>query len=287
MRLEIRHVTRYAFDAPVRRLIQSHRLWPSEFAGQRVGDWNVEMEGAVMGAGFRDGAGDWTRTAALRGPVEEVEVVVEGVVETEDLAGVLRGHREKVPPSAYLVNTRATHVTAEIRDLAAETLAGHDGEETLGHAHRLCHAVTDTVAYAPGETGTETTAAEALAGGRGVCQDQTHLLIALARASGIPARYVAGHLFATGTERGAGASHAWAELHVGDLGWVGFDATNRCCPDDRYVRLCSGFDARDGAPIRGMVEGQAQERLDVTVSVTEAAGQSQTQDGDASSQRQQ
>ena len=66
---------------------------------------------------------------------------------------------------------------------------------------------------------------------------------------------------------GAQASHAWAEIHVDGLGWVGFDAANNCCPDDRYVRLCSGFDAFDAAPIRGLAMGRGDEDLEVAVAV--------------------
>ena len=63
------------------------------------------------------------------------------------------------------------------------------------------------------------------------------------------------------------AAHAWAEVHVAGLGWVGFDPANRCCPDDRYIRLGSGLDAQDAAPIRGIARGVGAESLDVTVAV--------------------
>ena len=110
-----------------------------------------------------------------------------------------------------------------------------------------------------------TTAAEALALGKGVCQDMTHALIALAHAAAMPARYVTGYLL-TDDEEGE-AAHAWAELHVDGLGWIGFDPANRCCPDDRYIRLGSGRDAREAAPIRGVSRGGAGEAMDVTVVV--------------------
>ena len=276
MRLSVRHVTRYVFEAPVKRLIQSHRLWPSEHGGQRIQSWQVDTGPAMIGAGFRDGAGDWTQTVSMKGPVTEFAITVSGVVETEDLSGVLRGYREQVPASAYLTSTRATAPTVELRTLAADALDGLDGASTLDRAHALARAVHDAIAYAGGRTEPATTAAEALEGGQGVCQDQTHVLIALAHIADIPARYVTGYLFATEDSVGAEASHAWAELFVGGLGWVGFDAANGCCPDARYIRLGSGFDASDGAPIRGVVEGAATETLEVSVAVTQG-GQQQVQ----------
>jgi len=72
------------------------------------------------------------------------------------------------------------------------------------------------------------------------------------------------------------ASHAWAEVHLQGLGWVGFDAANKICPDDRYVRLSTGLDYRDAAPVSGMVVGLAAETMNVAIR-GEATGQSQSQ----------
>ncbi|MFD1341472.1 transglutaminase family protein [Litorisediminicola beolgyonensis] len=287
MRLSVRHTTTYRFETPVRRLVQSHRLWPSRFSGQDVIEWSVTVPGALRGASFRDGAGDWTETISVTGPVEELVIEVAGEVETRDLAGVLKGHRELVPPSAYLTATKQTFADADIRTLARDALDGVSAEAGLDRAHALARAVAEAVEYVPGETEPATTAAEALAGGKGVCQDHTHVLIAAAQASDIPARYVTGYLMAGDQSNGTEASHAWAELFVPVLGWVGFDAANSCCPDDRYVRLGSGYDAQDAAPIRGVVSGQSDEALEVAVSVQPSGqSQSQSQSGDAQTQQQ-
>ena len=95
----------------------------------------------------------------------------------------------------------------------------------------------------------------------------THALIALAHCAGLPARYVTGYLL-TGDDLAAGeAAHAWAEIYNDDLGWIGFDPANRCCPDERYIRLGSGRDAREAAPIRGVSRGGGGEAMDVSVVV--------------------
>ncbi|ETX30601.1 transglutaminase family protein [Roseivivax isoporae] len=285
MKLHVRHETRYAFDAPVKRLVQSHRLWPADNAAQRVLSWSVDVPGGVVGASFRDGAGDMTQTVSVRGPVTELTVTVEGQIETADTAGVLKGHRELVPPSAYLTATRRTALTAELRGLSRDALDGLEGAGTLDRAHALMRAVANAIAFVPGETEPATTASEALNGGQGVCQDHTHVLIAIAQAADIPARYVTGYLLSTADSVGDEAGHAWAELWVDGLGWVGFDAANRKCPDATYVRLGSGFDSHDAAPIRGVLHGQAGETLGVSVSVSQA-GQAQQQSQGAG-QRQQ
>ncbi|MFM7443816.1 MAG: transglutaminase domain-containing protein [Tabrizicola sp.] len=267
MRLTVDHVTRYRYDAPVRSVVQSHRLAPSAFAGQKVIDWEVTVSGGTRGARHRDGAGDVVQGWTIAGPAAEVSVHVRGTVETEDLAGVLRGHREAVAPECYLRETLPTRIDIALAELAASA----SGADTLALAHALCAAVSDAIAYRPGVTHAHTTAAEALALGEGVCQDHSHALIALARQRGVPARYVSGYLFATEDGTPHEAAHAWAELHIAGLGWVGFDAANRCCPDARYIRLGSGFDAQDAAPIRGIARGVAVEDMDVTVAVLQSA----------------
>jgi transglutaminase-like putative cysteine protease len=281
MILTVHHVTTYRYAQPVRGVVQSHRLTPARCEGQRVLSWDIAVSDGVAGGGFRDGAGDWVQSHSAHGPLSEITVTVTGRVETADLAGVLRGHRERIPPEAYVRETGPTRADAALRDLGREALAA--ATDALDGAHRLSAAVTAAIAYRPGTTHAHTTAAEALSLGEGVCQDHAHALIAAARSQGLPARYVCGYLAAGGQvqaqdgqsqTQGGGyeAAHAWAEIWVEGLGWVGFDAANACCPDARYIRLGSGLDARGAAPIRGIARGDGQESLDVTVAV-EAAQQ--------------
>lgn len=268
MRLSVRHDTVYQFEQPMRFVTQSHRLRPAANAGQRVLDWSVRAAGADFGAAFVDGAGDAVNTMTVQGPVERIVVEVEGTVETASTAGVLRGHRETVSPRVYLQSTRATEVNRLLLELRDTALSGVRGGGELERAHRLSAGVADAIAYVTGATGAQTTAADALTLGQGVCQDMAHALIALAHAADLPARYVTGYL-RTGEDIEAGeAAHAWAEIFVEGLGWVGFDPANRCCPDEHYVRLGSGRDAREAAPIRGVSRGGGGEAMDVSVVVS-------------------
>ncbi|WP_374292851.1 transglutaminase family protein [Paenirhodobacter enshiensis] len=265
MILSVNHVTTYRYDAPMRFAVQSLRLFPSRFDGQRAVRWDVSVEGGLRGGSFRDGAGDKVEGWSLRGPVEEVRVLVSGEIETTDTAGVLRGHREIVNPLAYLRETDATWIDDALRDLAETASAGTT--DNLDRAHRLSHAVSGAIAYVPGVTHARTTAAEALEQGEGVCQDHTHALIACARAVGMPARYVSGYLHATTDGTPHEAAHAWAEIWVGNIGWIGFDAANVCCADSNYIRLGSGLDAHEAAPIRGIAQGEGREEMEVSVAL--------------------
>ncbi|TVP72244.1 MAG: transglutaminase family protein [Rhodobacteraceae bacterium] len=267
MILTVLHKTRYVFAAPVGGIVQSLRMTPTKSDSQRVLDWSIEVPGAVLGTPMRDGAGDILQTVSVRARSEQIEVTVRGTVETTDTAGILRGHRERVPPRAYLRGSIRTEPNRAIIDLVDATLSGMNSATLLERAHALSAAVSEALPYTPGSTDAHTTAADAMTAGKGVCQDHAQVLIACAHLAGLPARYVSGYLNATEDGSPHEASHAWAEIFIDSLGWVGFDAANKCCPNDQYIRLGSGLDAQDAAPIRGLVLGGSEEDLDVTVKI--------------------
>ncbi len=268
MLISVRHVTRYTYDAPARYAILSLRLQPPVFAGQSVQSWTISAPGIEKALRFTDGFGNSVALVAIKDEHTEIEIVAEGVVETVDCTGVVRGLKEAAPVRIYLRNTPATLADAAIKELAAETPAEKGG---LARLHALMDIIRDRVEYETGTTSPLTTAAEVLEQGRGVCQDHAHVFIAAARVLGFPARYINGY-FLSGAAQPELAHHAWAEAHVDHLGWVGFDVANRVCPDDRYVRLAVGLDSATASPIRGsrplpLGTSHVEERLDVSVEV--------------------
>ena len=106
-----------------------------------------------------------------------------------------------------------------------------------------------------------------LQSGQGVCQDYAHVMIAIARSWGVPVRYVSGYVYVSkdGQQEPGTASHAWAECQLPGLGWVGFDPTNRSLADGRYVGIAVGRDYQDVAPTRGVLIGEGESSLEVTV----------------------
>lgn len=122
MLLTVRHTTTYAFDVPMRFITQSHRLTPANTASQNVRAWSVAAEGATFGAAFTDGAGDRLTTMTVQGPVERIEIVVAGEVETSDTHGVLRDHREMISPVCYLASTAATTPTGALLELVTRAV---------------------------------------------------------------------------------------------------------------------------------------------------------------------
>lgn len=270
MLISVRHVTRYTYASPARYGVLSLRLTPQAFAGQAIRFWTIKAPGIEKAVRFRDAYGNQTHIVTIGESHDEVTIEATGLVDTENRAGMTKGLVEVAPPRVFLRHTKATLPDDAIRTLAAKA----EGEGSLAVMHSLMHIVADAMQFVVGATGAHTTGAEALAEGKGVCQDYAHILVSAARTLHIPARYVSGYL-AMQVEGHSEAAHAWCEAWISGLGWIGFDAANGICPAERYVRIASGLDATGAAPIRGSRVGGQHQSLDVFVEVQQQGAQQQ------------
>lgn len=267
MLLSVSHQTEYVYSQAQRRISQSHRLYPTECNAQRVLSWEVSVERGEFGSYFFDGAGDRIRTMSLAESTDEIKIMVKGEVDTTYTTGLMQCPRDVVSPLVYLRSTPVTAPDEALHELARSCTTAH-GANRLDQAHALSRAVLEAIVYAPGATNPSSSAGQALALGAGVCQDHAHCLISIARLCGIPARYIVGYLHTDASLQSHDSSHAWVEMYIDYLGWVGFDATNQCCPDERYIRIGSGLDAEAAAPVRGIAYGAGGETMQTRVSVT-------------------
>ncbi len=266
MRLSLDHTTHYLYSEPVPHALQQLRLHPRNDPGQRIDAWSVELDGATEQVRFTDHHGNVVSLVALHDLQKHVRIQVRGDVTTTDLHGIVGADPGPMPLWAYLRDTPLTAPGVGIDELV-DGLDEND-ETGLDELHDLAQRVADAVAYEIGTTTAATTAEEALEIGSGVCQDHAHVFVAAARHLGVPARYVSGYLRMDDTIDQA-ATHAWAQAHVAHLGWIGFDISNGISPDDRYVRLATGLDYRDAAPISGVRLGGGDEDLSVSVQVAD------------------
>ncbi|WP_343718449.1 transglutaminase N-terminal domain-containing protein, partial [Inquilinus sp.] len=183
MRLLIRHETRYRYDSPASRTLQTLRLTPRSHDGQEVLRWRVvPPAGATLAAG-EDGYGNIIDMLSLERPHDALTLLVEGEVETRDTNGVVTGAEERFPAAFYLRPSPLAGADLALIALAEEAVVA-GGREPLALAHALMLAVHDRIAFQPGLTHAATTAAEALAAGIGVCQDHTHVFLACDRHHG-------------------------------------------------------------------------------------------------------
>lgn len=264
MRLSIRHTTTYRFTEPVVHALQRLRLTPKATQGQQILDWRMEYRNARCELEYEDQHHNTITLVAVEPGATEVVVACQGTVDTQDNAGVIGRHAGHLPLWSFLGQTRLTKPGPRIKALLREL---HYGDrQRLDFLHALSSAIAERVEYRKGATGVGTTAEQAAETAAGVCQDHAHIFIGAARSVEIPARYVSGYLMMNDRIEQE-ATHAWAEAHVDGLGWVGFDISNGISPDPRYVRVATGRDYRDAAPIIGISFGSATEDLHVDVAV--------------------
>jgi transglutaminase-like putative cysteine protease len=278
MRIRIRHETTYRYEEPAKSAIQHLRLTPRNFSGQHVQSWRIDVDRDCRLLVSEDAFGNLVHRFTADGPLDSITTLVEGDVTTFDTAGVASGAIERFPPALYLRTTPLTAPSAEIVAFARAATARESN--ALGALHALLAAIHEKMTFDTDATHSATTAAEAFGQGKGVCQDFAHLFLAGARAIGAPARYVSGYYLRSDSDHQV-AGHAWAEAHVADLGWVGFDPAHGVSPGEQHVRLAVALDYLSAAPIRGARVGGAGESMEVRVRVaptqTQGQGQGQSQ----------
>ncbi len=264
MRLKITHRTEYYYEEPISYGLQQLRLTPKSSHGQQVLSWETTIAGGQREASYQDQHNNHVELVRYDSGRKNVSVLCTGLVETVDNAGIVGKHRGYAPLWYYMQTTDLTKTGPQIRKLVKQ--AGERGGDDVAHLHVLSALIGDAVHYEVGRTNALTTAEQALDTGHGVCQDHAHIFITAARAMGFPARYVSGYLLLDDIVD-QDASHGWAEVHIAGLGWVGFDISNGISPDERYVRVATGLDYEEAAPISGMRFGDAGESLVVTLQV--------------------
>ena len=262
MRLSISHTTRYNFDTPPSYGLQQLRLTPKSNAGQSVAEWALDIEGAQTQALFTDEHHNQTHTVAINTGATSVSITSRGVVEMTEMNGVIGAHSGFTPLWIFTRFTALTHPADNLQNLA-NTIPDSPNAADF---HALSETIRQRVTYVTGTTNTITTAQQALQLGQGVCQDHAQIFITAARLARHPARYVSGYLMMN-DRVDQDATHAWAEVWLDGLGWTGFDVSNGISPDMRYVKLATGLDYKQAAPISGLTQGGSGESIDVDVRV--------------------
>src|SRR5690349_11267313 len=277
MRLRISHSTTYRYQPAATGAIQIIRMTPGSHDGQYVAEWQIDVSSDSRLHVHQDAFGNTTHLLS-EGPTADLTINVQGLIETHDTGGVLRGTDERFPPSLFLRSTALTTVNPAMAMFSRE-LRAESEDDVLGFLHALMVQINEHMTFDEDPTNSGTSALEAFGLKRGVCQDYAHIFIACARAAGVPARFVSGHFLRSDGTVHQQAGHAWAEAFVPDLGWVGFDAANCICTTDAHARVAIGLDYLGAAPVRGTRYGGGTETLTVAVKVDQAGrgGQSQSQ----------
>ncbi|MCA6287179.1 transglutaminase family protein [Phenylobacterium sp.] len=285
MLLEVRHVTRYHYAAPVRESVMEVWMQPQKTPRQRLASFDLELDPASQVFSYADPYGNAVYHFDVPQPHDQLTITARSVVETsppEPLPEALdigewdrlrsdRVHGENfdfLRRQGFCVETDA--LRGFVSEHALDRLKDRD---PLTAIRRLSETIYDAFDYEPGVTDAESPIDLALSARRGVCQDFAHIMITICRSWGIPARYVSGYLF---TDREGGdrsdpdASHAWLEVFLPSTRWIGFDPTNNTLAGERHVSAAIGRDYADVPPSRGVYKGEAESQLAVGVNVRRA-----------------
>jgi transglutaminase-like putative cysteine protease len=245
MRIKLRHEIARAYEPPAQSVIHLLRATPRNHEGQHVFGWRIDIDRNARLMQSEDAFGNITHSFTVDGPLEAMTIVVEGEVETQDAAGIVRGAIERLPPALFLRQTDATRPSPAVVELA-EAIRASEGGDRLSELHALLASVHEWAGAGRGET---PPAADRTT-------DLAHAFIAGARHLGHPARFVAGYFAPHET---AGDRRGWAEAFVDRLGWVGFDPIEKLCATEAHIRVAIALDALGAAPVRSGVYGGAVE----------------------------
>ena len=269
MKLNIEHITTFAYDKPISEAYTEMRLRPSDGSGQRCLWFELRTEPAGEFMQYTDRYGNIVHHFDTLQPHERLIVKASSEVHLSDTFADYRRELSPLDGFDYLTTGGYTAANDELRSFASSHAVSGDATTSV---LSLMHALHEAIQYERGATDVKTTAPEALSLGRGVCQDFAHIMLAACRTVGIPARYVSGYLYDPKSDNQVSparddntASHAWVDAYVNGNAWLSVDPTHDCLQTNNYVRLAVGRDYSDVPPTRGIYKGNATEALSVNV----------------------
>ena len=256
MKLMVNHQTHYVYSAQVNSSIQYIKMTPPNNSHQRVHYWDISVPGEKQTQ--QDAFKNIWLTSTQREPYQQMTIMAQGIVEmSPQTQHCIDDH---VNPYVYMQPTRST-LCNEAMQHFAHCYVPRINRQNLMH---LSEAILQHIPYTPDQTSVRTSAIDAFECQQGVCQDHSHVFIAMCKHLGLPARYVSGYLFAQNTTHLA--SHAWAEAFL-DGAWYCFDTSNQLFTPHSHIYVAVGRDYWDVAPVRGVRERGGIESMSSIVQV--------------------
>lgn len=269
MKLHVRHITDYRYSEALRYALQTLWLTPQTGAGQIVNFWSVGAPEKLYAQkdAFGNTIESYTFVGTVADNVRWSLVNAAGDVETLGIAEFTDA--EALPhPYFFLRGTHLAEPNWQLAEFGRQFIPrSTDGTADLQALLALSLGISVAVSYKKDSTNVATTALEAFNAGAGVCQDQAHVMVAICRSLGYPARYVSGYFYAANEPDLA--SHAWCDvcLDVASRRWVSIDVTHHCLIDQRHVRLAMGTDYNACPPTKGVRQGGGEESMTVEITI--------------------
>lgn len=274
MILEIQHETQLDYTATIAEWMAEVRMEPLTDERQSCHSFHLRVSQPTSVFRYLDGFGNHVHHFNLLLPTQQVKVLAASVVETETrrvdpmssfASFPLEFDNVDLAIFDFLALRGPVSMTSLLQPLLNE-LQPRSGARVGPWVFQVAEAIRSRFTYARYVTEASSPIDDVLKYGKGVCQDFAHLMIAVCRSYGVPARYVSGYIHRENKES---QSHAWVEAWLPDRGWVGFDPTNGCMANDSFVKVAVGRDYSDVPPNKGTYRGQGQESMQVRVATRE------------------
>jgi len=280
MAYSVRHLTSFRYQPAVRESVMEVRMQPRTDFRQRCLSFTLDVTPRANMMLYRDFYGNAVHHFDIPGQQSLIEISAQAIVDvlpSPDLrlddAGDWDDLDARVAETDYwemLLPSQFAAPTVLLEKLAGE-LNLKRREKPLALLQELNTRLYELFEYVPNSTKVDSPIDDALEARQGVCQDFAHIMISLVRQLKIPCRYISGYLYHQDKAHDrspAGATHAWVEAYLGDLGWVAFDPTNNLLGCERHIRVALGRDYADVPPTRGVYKGEAESELRVMVAVS-------------------
>lgn len=280
MYYSITHLTRFTYSEPISDSVMEVREQPRTDSCQRCIQFKLSISPDARYILQKDYLGNVIHVFDIPGRHDQLAIRTEAVVQVHE--------RDPLPPTLDAVAwgeiESATEVDRDLFDMLMPSQFARPSDllfqlrdelnlnrqtDPLTFVTSLNTAIYNTFDYIQNVTAADSPIEIALEKRLGVCQDFSHIMIALLRDAGIPARYISGYLYHRRDQdrSAADATHAWLEAWLPSLGWVGFDPTNNLICNEQHIRVAIGRDYGDVPPTKGVFLGDATSTLEVEVEV--------------------
>jgi transglutaminase-like putative cysteine protease len=284
IRYSIRHITRFNYDVPVSESLMEVRMQPRTEGTQRCLRFELAVAPRARVFGYRDHLGNSVHHFDTPARHTQLTITARAYVELDPSPSIpasldARTWREVDTWGGrgdlwdFLQPSRFAVWTPSLREYVASLSIdrGARASDPLTTIRTVMQGIHRDFEYVPRSTRVDSPIDEALSARRGVCQDFAHIMIAASRLIGLPCRYVSGYIAPTPDDEvsrlEASATHAWVEVRLPTLGWVGLDPTHNAEAGLGHVRVAVGRDYADLPPTRGVFKGGAGSTLTVAVDV--------------------
>ena len=270
MYYSIKHETIFEFEKTPQSVIQRLHLTPLSIKHQRILHWDIIVEGCSIELVTKDYHGNHIHLCKNDLGSNKIIISCIGNVEVDDTDGIVGKHQSQIPLILFNRPTTLSKPGKRLKKISDQIkrLQKKNSFDELTLLHELSSLIRANITYLKGKTTTSTTAEKALELGAGVCQDHVHAFLGVSRLLGYSARYVSGYLMMDENIIQE-ASHAWAEVYLDAIGWVGFDISNGISPDARYIKLATGFDYLDVIPLSGVRQGTGEETISTQIAISQ------------------